>query len=136
MEYVFIIGLVLLIVGLLFLKDRISYIKKGNKAIASVIETKEYLDSDNDKMYKPVFKFITHNNEEIIFECSGSSSRSMWPIGEEVKIVYNGENPNKMLLLTLFNAFGIPLILLTLALILLFIAGGYWWSQHFFNSLY
>lgn len=135
MEYVLVIAGVLLILGLIFLRNAISNLRNGNKTIASVIEVKEYLDSENDKKYKPVYKFITHNNEEIFFERYGSSSRKTWSIGMEIKVVYSGANPNSILILTLFNAFGLPMILLTVALLLLFIAGGYYWSQHFFNSI-
>lgn len=135
MAYVFISGVVLLIVGLIFLRNAISNIRNGNKAVASVIEVKEYLDSENDKMYKPIYKFITHNHEEILFERYGSSSRKTWAIGMEMKVVYDGANPGNVFILTFFNAFGLPVILLTAALLLLFIAGGYYWSQQFFNSL-
>lgn len=137
MVYTFIMGLVLLIMGIKLLKDRIEHIKNGNRAIARVIEIKEYLDDDKAKMYKPVFKFLTNNNEEIIFEHRvGSSSDSRWPINKEVKVLYKMEDPNKVTLLTLFNSFGIPLTLLILASLLLFISGGYYWSQYFFNSLH
>ena len=137
MVYTFIIGLILLILGLKLLKDRIARIKNGNRAIATIIEIKDYLDSDKAKLYKPVFKFFTYNNEEIIFEHRvGSSSDRRWAIGKEVKVIYKAEKPNKLILLTLFNAFGIPLILLILAILLLFISTGYYWAQYFFNSLH
>lgn len=137
MEYIFTLGLGLLILGIWSLKNRIARIKNGNRAIATIIEIKEYFDSDNDRMYKPVFKFFTRNNEEIVFDHRvGSSSHRRWAIGKEVKVIYKAENPNKVILLTLFNAFAIPLILFILALLLLFISSGYYWAQYFFNSLH
>ena len=83
MGYIFTLGLILLILGLRSLKNRIARIKNGNRAIATIIEIKEYLDSDKAKLYKPVFKFFTYNNEEIIFEHRvGSSSDRKWAIDQ------------------------------------------------------
>jgi hypothetical protein len=136
MGYIFIIGLALLTLGLFLLKTRIAFIKKGNRAIATVIEIKEYLDSEKDKKYSQVFKFTTYNNEEIIFETPDSTSKKIRATGDEVKVVYDGVNPHKKILLTHFNVFAIPLLLVALALLLLFISGAYFWSQFYFNSLH
>ena len=135
MIYVLTIGAILFIVGLIVLQKAISFIKKGNMAIASVVEVIEYIDSEKATMYKPVYKFISYDNKEIFFERYGSSSSKTWYPGMEVKIGYDGANPDDKKIQTLFNAFGLPLILLTAALVLLFIAGGYYWAQHFFNTL-
>lgn len=136
MEYLFIIGLVLLTLAFRLLKTRIAFIKKGNRAIATVIEIKEYQDSEKDKAYSQVFKFTTYDNEEIIFEIPDSTSKKIRATGDEIKVVYDGVNPHKKILLTHFNVFAIPILLVTLALLLLFISGAYFLSQFYFNSLH
>jgi hypothetical protein len=136
MEYIFTLGLVLLILGIWSLKNRIARIKNWNRATATVIQIREYLDSENDKAYNVVFKFNTQSKEEISFERTDSSSSKIWCMGDEASIVYDPQDPNKVVILTLINAFGIPLLLLTVALPLLFISVGYYWSQYFFNSLH
>src|SRR5688572_4158516 len=117
MGYIFIIGLVLLTLGLGLLKTRIAFIKKGNRAIATVIEIKEYQGSEKDKTYSQVFKFTTCDDEEIIFEIRDSTSKKIRATGDEVKVVYDGINPHKKILLTHFTVFAIPLLLVTLALL-------------------
>lgn len=133
--FTFIAGLVTFFIGLLLLIDRILLIKKGNIAIATVIELKEDIDSDKNKTYKPVFKFTTQNNEEIIYEHSRFSSYGTWSIGEEIKVVYPTGSPYEIVLLTYFNSFGLSMLFFIVGFILIVISTGYFGAERFFNSL-
>lgn len=133
--FTFIAGLVTFFIGLLLLINRILFIKKGNIAIATVIELKEHIDSDKDKSYSPVFKFTTHNNEDLIYEPGHSSSPSSWSKGEEVKVAYTKEFPYEVILLTYFHSFGFSMLFFIVGLILIVISTGYFWAERFFNSL-
>ncbi|AEV97915.1 hypothetical protein A4D02_15280 [Niastella koreensis] len=131
MEYIFTLGLGMLILGIWLLKKRISFIKNGNRATATVIQINEYADGESAH-----FKFKTKDNKEIIFYRSGSSGGKTWCIGDETSVVYDEQAPNQVVILTFINAFGIPLAMLMVALLLLFISGRFYWSQYFFNSLH
>jgi hypothetical protein len=131
----FIAGLILLIIGLVLLRNRITFIKNGMAAIATVKELKEVTDSDNSISYKPIFTFTTHNNEKRIHEHNVSSKPSSWSVGETVKVIYEKDNPAEIVVLTYFSAFGLTAILLSLALALVCFSAGYYWYQHFFNKL-
>ncbi|HEX6431579.1 MAG TPA: DUF3592 domain-containing protein [Niastella sp.] len=128
-------GLLLLVIGIFLFSDRMAFIKNGIVTVATVIELKEKVDSDSDKKYTPIFRFTTHNKEEIIYEYNVSTDPPAWSIGEETKVVYHKKLPHEVVLLTYFGSFGAVLILLSLALVCFSIAGGYYWSRNFFNSL-
>ena len=128
-------GLVLLIIGIVLFKDRIAFIKNGVVTIATVIELKERIDSDNKKLYTPVFRFVTHDKEEIVYTYNVSGNPPAWSVGEETKIVYQKDLPHEPVLLTYFGSFGVVVILLSVALACFSIAGGYYLAKNFFNSL-
>ena len=128
-------GFLLLVIGIFVFKERIDFIKRGIVAIATVIELKEERDSDNGKSYTPVFRFITHNKEEIIHVHNVSTDPPSWSIGDEAKVVYHKDLPHKVVVLTYVSVFIVVLILFSLALIFLFISGAYFWSNRFFNTL-
>jgi hypothetical protein len=131
----FIAGLILLIIGLVLLRNRITFIKNGMLAIATVEELKEVTDSEKSTSYKPIFTFTTYNNEKRIHEHNVSSKPSSWSIGETIKVIYEKDNPAEVVVLTYFSAFGLIVILLSLAIALVCFSAGYYWSQHFFNKL-
>jgi hypothetical protein len=129
-ESVLAAGLVFFIIGVAFLLDRINFIKKGNRTIATVIKLEEHLDSDNDKFYTPYFKFTTYNNKQITYIHSSTQSKSKWVLGENVKVAYKEGYlyDHDVLLLTFDNAFGLATLLLTMGIVLLVAAGGIFWN--------
>ena len=127
-------GLLLLAIGIFLFNDRIDLIKKGTVAVATVIELKEEVHR-HSKGYTPVFRFMTHDKEEIIYEHPISADPPVWSIGEEAKVVYQKDNPHKVVLLTYFGSFGLVIIFLSAALFCFCISGGYYWARNFFNSL-
>lgn len=128
-------GFILLVIGIVLFRDRIAFINKGNVTIATVIDLKENINSDNEKSYIPVFRFVTDKKEEIIYQDNVSSDPPAWSIGEETKVVYHKDTPHDVVILTYFSSFGVVVILLSLALVCFSISGGHYWARHFFKSL-
>jgi hypothetical protein len=131
----FLAGLLLFFIAIVLFADRLSFIKNGIIAKATVIELKEKVDSDNGRSYPPVFRFNTRNNEEITFKHNVYSKPPSWSIGEETKIIYYKDLPGDIVILTYFGSFGLVVILVCLALVCFCISGGYYWSRNFFNTL-
>jgi hypothetical protein len=132
MEFVYALGagLPVFIMGIAFFRNRINFIKKGNRTIATVVKLEELIDDEDDKSYIPYFSFTTYNNREIIHEHNSTQWKSMWKLGEQVKVVYKEIyfNNYEILLLTFSNAFGIATALLSVGIELLIIAGRIYWN--------
>ena len=138
-EYYLASGLAVLIMGIAFFWNRISFIKKVDIAIATMFKREEFLDSESNKNYIPFFKFTTCNNKEIIYEHRSTQIKYQWRIGEKVKVAYRGDyfDDHDIVLLTFFNAFGLATLFLTVGGVLLITAGGIYWnaSKHIFAYL-
>ena len=127
------VGCILLIISLYVLKGSISFFKKSEKTIGKVIEV-ERISGNDGATYKPVFKFKTSLNKEVIFRYPFSSSPSSFNLDEEATIAYDPNNPDNAKVLTYFGSFGLAVILLAIAMPLIVIGGGYHLSQYFFKT--
>lgn len=131
----FTVGIILFGIGLKFLNDRLSFLKKGEKASATVIELERSTDSDGGWVYKPVFKFSTRSKREVIYRGYFSSSPAGWRIGDVANVVYDVDDPDEVKVLTYFGTFGLPVVLLAVSLPFLLIGGGYFIAERFFKTL-
>jgi hypothetical protein len=126
MEYAFFLaGTLFLIFGLVFLKDRISFLKYGIESWATVIRIEVRIHETEDgkeTTYIPHFKVITHFDQEINFTYGGSGEWGRWKIGDKLKVIYNDGFPGDVLVCTFWDKYRKIIILLTLA-ILFFIIG-------------
>jgi hypothetical protein len=129
-----VIGLIILIIALFILKERIQFLKQGEKATATVVDILRIKDSEGDT-FKPIFKFKTNSNQEIIYDTYFSSSPPGWKMGDEATVVYDSHNPEKAKILTYFGSFGVVIILLSISLPLITIGGGYYIAQKVFSTL-
>lgn len=123
------VGVILLAFSLYILKNSISFIKRNERAIATVINLEEVRDNDG-VTYKPVFKFFTAEKKEIHFRYFASSSPPAWTIGEKATIAYDVNNPADAKLLTYFGAFGWSVILMGMAMPMLVIGGGFYLTKN------
>jgi hypothetical protein len=127
MEYAFMFaGLLFLIIGLLVLKGRISFIKNGVETHATVIRIEVAIcktEEGDHTSYIPHFKAITHDEKEIIFKYGGSETWGKWSIGDQIKVVYNDSFPYDIVIPTFWGAYRKTVILLALAFVFLCIAG-------------
>lgn len=123
-------GLVLVILGIAFLRDRILYIKKGHIVIATMFKLEEREGSEGERIYIPFFKFTSISNKEKTFEHRSTQSFSMWQPGDKIKVAYREglTDVHDQLPLLFYDAFGLPAGLLTAGFFLLFIAGGIYFN--------
>lgn len=141
MFILFVIAGMILIFGTFLLIARIQFIKKGIITEATVENryiVKSTSDDDSDKLHV-TFKFNNHNNEETTFKEEFSASDKWYP-GDKATIVYQTRNPQlydpyHIVFLDFLGSFGVVTVLFSLALLLILIAAGYYWAEHFFNSL-
>ena len=123
-------GLVLVILGIAFLRDRILYIKKGHIAIATMFKLEEREGSEGESFYIHFFKFTSISTKEKTFEHRGTQSFSKWQPGDKIKVAYREglTDVHDHLPLLFYDAFGLPAGLLTAGLFLLFIACGIYFN--------
>lgn len=114
-------GLVLIILGIAFLRDRMRFLKSGNIALATIFKLEERIDYENDTWYVPFFKFTTDGKKEIIYEYHSTQSRDKWAIGNSIKVVYREGLFEKMdvLRLSFYDVFRGSTALLTCGLLIL-----------------
>lgn len=124
------IGITLLAIALFKFKESLDFIRKSERATATVIEVEKINDSDG-ATYKPIFKFKTSTNQEVIYRQHYSSSPATWEVGEEATIAYAAANPNNAVLLTYFGAFIWTIVLMAISMPLIVIGGGYYLTQQF-----
>lgn len=124
------IGIILLIISLLIFKESLAFIKISDRAIGTVIEL-EAIDGTDGTTYKPIFKFKTNTNQEVIYRHISSSSPANWDVGEVATIAYDPNNPKKAKLLTYFGTFSWTIILMAISMPLIVIGGGYYVTQIF-----
>lgn len=124
-------GIVLLLFSIYILNNAVDFIKKSEKAVATVISLEEVKDSDGIT-YRPVFKFSTPDKKEVHFRHFASSSPPAWRVGEQAGVSYDINDPDNAKLLTYFGAFGWPVILMALSMPMLVIGGGYYLSKCIF----
>lgn len=137
MFILFIIAGMVFAFGTILLVVRIQYIRNGIIAEATVANHKitKHNDPTIPDTFEPIFKFYTVSNEEVLSTADKFGSDKSWQIGDKATIVYQSYNPQQVVLLTYWGSFGIVTGLFCVALVLILIAAGYYWSEHFFNSL-
>ena len=136
MFILFVIAGMILAFGIYLLITRIKFIRNGTLAEATVVERYivKFTDPEDSDTLHLTFKFYTADNEDIAFkrEFGGSDG---WQIGDKETIIYQPHKPERVIFFDFLDSFGTVTFLFSIALILILIAAGYYWSQHFFNSL-
>jgi len=137
MFILFIIAGMIVCFGIILLITRIQYIRNGIRTEATVVDFHIIKSNDTEESdtIEAIFKFYTLSNEEVLATADKFGSDDKRQLGEKAAIVYQQYNPQQVVLLTFWGSFGLVTVLLSLALVLTLIAAGYYWSQHFFNSL-
>ena len=126
------IGLVLLIIGLALFEYRVSKIKAGIVADATVVRIDRKQDGD-DLLYAPVLAFINYKNDSMMYKAGYSAND--WYIGEKAKILYTKDHPDDISILSYWGTFGFILLFFCGALVSLFIAGGIYLGERFLKTL-
>lgn len=125
-------GCILFAISVYVMKGSISFLKNSEKAVGKVIQV-ETIEGSDGPTYKPIFKFKTALNKEVIFRYPFSSSPSSFRVDEEATIAYDSNNPTNAKILTFFGSFGLAVVLMAIAMPFIVIGGGYHLCQYFFK---
>ncbi|MCC3214852.1 DUF3592 domain-containing protein [Chryseobacterium sp. X308] len=122
-------GIILFAAALLSFKNTLSFLKKAEKATATVTSLREY--ESEGTVFSPVFTFRAQNNIDYTFELAEGTNPSAWAVGETETVIYDPEDPSSVSLYTYFRIFAWPLILISIALPLLVVGSGYFIAERF-----
>nr|WP_315034143.1 DUF3592 domain-containing protein [uncultured Chryseobacterium sp.] len=122
-------GVGLLIMACFSFKNTLSFLKRAEKVTGTVTSLR-VTDSDGE-VYLPVFTYHTRDNSEYTYELAEGSNPPSWSVGDTETIIYDPKDPSRVELYTYFRIFAWPLILLSAALPLLVIGGGYFIAEQY-----
>ncbi|WP_312296493.1 DUF3592 domain-containing protein [Chryseobacterium sp.] len=122
-------GIVLSIFAFLSLKSTLSFLKKAEKATATVTSLRVY-ESDGE-IFSPLFTYRTRDNIEYTYELPEGTNPSAWSVGDTETVIYDPNDPTSVSLYTYFRIFVWPLVLICIALPLLVVGGGYFIADQF-----
>ena len=91
-------------------------------------------ESDGE-VFATIFTFRTKDSKLITFELVEGSNPPAWKIGETATVIYNPSDPSKVSLYSYFRMFIWTLVLLSIALPLIVIGGGYFIAARFFAQM-
>jgi hypothetical protein len=134
MYFIFILlGALLLAFAFSDLQYRLSFLKRGERCIGTVIEFREHKGED-DIYYLPVFSIKTCQNEEITYTHHVASSTSKWKLGQTKAFVYDPNEPKTVWPLSYWGIFGWTLLYIIGAVEFLVIGFGYYFLHAYFNN--
>jgi hypothetical protein len=122
-------GVLILISSLFALRESLEFLRSSERAVATVMDLEHVQDSDGDITFKPIFKFTTNLNQEVIYRHHSSSKPASWQFGEQATIAYKASDPSDAKLMTYFGVFNWTVILMSIAMPMIVIGGGYHLSQ-------
>lgn len=123
------LGLLFLLVAIISCCHTLKFLNNGYKATATVIDYHKY-ESDGE-VYAPIFTFRTTDNQLVTYELPEGNNPPSWKIGETVTIIYDPSHPSNLSLYSYFRLFALPLVLLSIALPLIVVGGGYFIAERF-----
>ena len=121
-------GMLLISIVLIYFAYRNYYstkelINQGVKTTAVVIDLLE-IRGDDSSTYKPVFKFTNRAGTEVTFKSQISSSPAPYKIGDKIHVMYSKDG-EEIKVVSFWGLYRGTIILLSIALPLLIIGGGY-----------
>ena len=123
------LGLLFLVIAIYSFRNTIAFLKKGDKATATVVDLHRY--ESEGEVFAPIFTFQTKDNQLITYELAEGSNPPAWIIGETTTVIYDPSDPSKVSLYSYFRVFIWTLVLLSIALPLIVIGGGYFIAEKF-----
>lgn len=130
-QYYLILGLggVFLLLAIFSFRNTMVFLKNGDKATATVTDLHKY-EAEGD-VFAPVFTFRTKENQIVTYELAEGNDPPAWKIGETTTVIYDPADPSKVSLYSYFRVFVWTLVLLSIALPLLVVGGGYFIAARF-----
>lgn len=128
-----IVGGLLLAGAIVVLKNTLTFIKNGERAIGTVVRLDERKD-DEGTYYFPVFDIPTRQHETITYGHWTGSSSAGWRIGETSAFIFAPGKPDTVRFLNYWGIFWWPLCLMAVAVDLLVMGGGYFLLRGYFGA--
>lgn len=126
------VGGLLLVRATAILRNRLAFVRQGMRAQGTIVEFVEERDEDGT-FYFPVFDIPGSRYETITYQHRVGSSRARWQMGDTAMFIFEPGKPETVELLSYRGIFGWPLLLLTVAVDLLVVGGGYFLYNGYFG---
>lgn len=112
-----ILGILLFIIGLVYLINKISLVKHGKIISGTVIDLREdYVN--NKKAYFPVIKYYDDNGQRKSFKSEAGFSRLKYAVGDNVGLRYYRQGLKDVVCInTVFALYGVSLISIPIGLL-------------------
>lgn len=128
-----IVGSLLLAAAIAGMKNRLAFLKKGERVEGTVVELEKREDEDG-AFYYPVFEIYTSQRKKITYKHTGGSAFPTWKIGATRNFVFIPGKPETVWHLSYGKFFAWPLTLMVLGADLLVIGTGYFLLSGYFNG--
>lgn len=113
-----------MVVGSIFAASRTkSFLANAREAPAQVVGVQERLGNNRERSYYPVFRFRTESGatQEVVSPVGSNPPR--YQQGDSVVILYDPARPDSVRIHTFFNVWAMPLILGSVGVLFLIVAG-------------
>lgn len=128
--FILMVGIMILVSSFVVLRESLTFLKKSERAVATVIELVKVSDSEGGDSFEPVFKYRTAADKEYIYHYSVLSNPADWYVGEETMLAYHPDHPTKPRILTYWGSFGWTVALMAISMPLIVIGCGYHVAQY------
>jgi hypothetical protein len=105
-------------------KQSLELIRVGQITKATVVEI-IFESSDDMEVYRPVFQYTTIHNEIKQLTYPIASYPAAWKVGQQATLIYHPQDAEQVKWLSYWGMFTNPLLMVSLALPLIVIGGGY-----------
>ena len=102
-------GLFVLIAVFLYIRTK-NFLGKAQEVKGTVIQMVYSEDSEGGGGYAPIYQFKTLEGQDIEIQDGLSSNPPRFKVGQEVKVLYDPENPRKARLNKWLNLYFVPVI--------------------------
>ena len=116
----FLLGIALLLAGISLLSKSIEITNNGISVEAQVtnIKTNRIGKKTN---YIPEIRFTTPKGETVNVQLEKSTRPPAYSVGDKVSIIYSQDNPKEVLVDSIFNKYGFPIIFIAAGIISLLV---------------
>lgn len=109
-------GLFVLIGGFLYIRTK-NFLGTAQEVKGTVIQMVYSEDSEGGGGYAPQYQFKTLDGQDVVVQDSLSSNPPGFKVGQEIKVVYDPENPRKARINKWMNLYFLPVLFGGLGLI-------------------
>jgi hypothetical protein len=117
------IGLAMLIIAAILVGNSQSFSEKATRAAGVVVELDPSYSSDGTT-YAPIVRFLTTEEQEVVFRSSVSSSPPSYEVGEQVEVLYDPANPDDAVIDSVWQVYLAPMIVGFVGGVFFLIGGG------------